>query len=928
MSQYNYSYYRFIRDLTNNYKSNYSIGFNQIISQDTFEYSVINKKPLEKALKHCCVFKKQILKNENLTQQICNSDNINAKIIQKVKKFDISNNKNIDGYYNNSNITMNEYYLKFIFKDIPNNDNQDTINLNFDIKLNKIVGLIVIEEYNISLKDYFCCFRYAENLKTLYFELYITDKFFCKLVEKYQELKNTGDTSQKYIFKYILHLEDIIKLNSYKFYDKFIKFNEASVNIDENIYNDFNNYKSNLNLNLYDYQINNVNWIFNYEKNIRENNLYNYNFYKNKLIFIEKNNKKFYYDFDNNIFIDKKKIVNDLRIKLKLNGGILADQVGLGKTASFISFLVKNKVNKLNKYPSLILFPRRLFQQWITEIDKFVKKDFFKILVIKNIRDYKLINFENINDFNLILTSYDFITGQSFYVNTYYEYNSFLKLNFDRIIFDEGHEFLNSEINRLYNRNNFNKIIKLIKKNNSFKWICSATPFIDTVSLNNLLSLIFNFNIDNYENKMDFFEKIIRTEKDINELKNIIRFNSTKVLENIYTPKLKFENIILEFTNIENAIYKNAEKSNDLERLFQLCTNIFVSSTDNNLINFDGNELLSLDKVNEKMIFKFSKLRKILTDRIEKIKEKLVSKNKNYSKRIEANNFETNDEKNMFKKKYEKDKLILEEKIKETQNKINYYDKQINIFKDNFIKETVAEPCPICIDKIDIAVITNCRHIYCKNCIDTMFERSNNKPINCPYCRTQIVKNEITYIDITKDKPNNECKEDAIEEDKDSLELNKYGTKLANLKKSIQEILENTDERIIIFSRWDKMLLLVSKMLSEFNIKYLRCGGNTNVINNIIGKFKTDKSYRIILLSSETCTSGNNLTEASRIYLLDTIQKNKYETVSMENQAIGRAVRLGQDKEVIIKRFIMKNTVEEQYFNENKISENINEFLN
>ena len=928
MSQYNYSYYRFIRDLTNNFKNNYSLGFNQVASQDTFEYSIINKKPLDKSLKHCCVFKKQILKNENLTQELCDSDKITAKIIQKVKKYDVSNNKNIDGYYNNSNITMNEYYLKFIFKDIPNNENETTIDLDFDIKLNKIIGLIVIEEYNISIQDYFCCFRFAKNLKTLYFELYITDKYFCKLVEKYQELKCTGDTSYKYIYKYILHLDDINKLNSYQYYDDFMKFDEAEIIVNDDFYNEYNLYKSTLNLNLYDYQISNVNWIYNFEKNIRENKLKVFNFYKNKLIFIEKNNKKFYYDFDNHSFFNKKSKLNDLCIKLKINGGVLADQVGLGKTATFISFLVKNKINNQNKNPTLILFPRRLFEQWIQEINKFVENKFFKILIIKNIRDYKLINFNEITKYDLILTSYDFLTGQSFSINTYYNYRDFLKLNFDRIIFDEGHEFLNTLELKLYNRNTFCKIIKYIKKNKAIKWICSATPFIDTISLTNLLSLIFNLEFDNYECKNELFEKIIIKNKDLLELKKIIRFNTTKVLENIYTPKLKFENILLDFTSIEKAIYKNAEKSNDLDRLFQLCTNIFVSSTDNNLINFDGEELLSLDKVNEKMIFKFSKLRKILTERLEKLNEKLISKTNHYTKRIEANNFETEDHKSLFKKKYEKDKIVLNEKITETQNKINYYDKQITIFKDNFIEETVSEPCPICIDNIDIAVITNCRHIYCKNCIDTMFERSNNQPINCPYCRTPIVKNEITYIDITKDKPKNECKENNIEEDKENLELNKYGTKLANLKQSIQDVLENTDERIIIFSRWDKMLLLVSKMLKEFNIKYLRCGGNTNVINNIIGKFKTDKTFRIILLSSETCTSGNNLTEASRIYLLDTIQKNKYETISMENQAIGRAVRLGQDREVVIKRFIMKNTIEEHYFNENKVGENINNILN
>ncbi len=129
--------------------------------------------------------------------------------------------------------------------------------------------------------------------------------------------------------------------------------------------------------------------------------------------------------------------------------------------------------------------------------------------------------------------------------------------------------------------------------------------------------------------------------------------------------------------------------------------------------------------------------------------------------------------------------------------------------------------------------------------------------------------------------------------------------------------LENLDNRVIIFSQWNKMLVMVSIVLKEANIKYVFCRGNVHIITKSIYQFKKDSSIRIILLSSENCSSGNNLTEASHIVLLDTINTNKDTALAIENQAIGRAVRLGQNKQVQVLRLIMKNTVEEEYYHRN-----------
>ena len=65
-------------------------------------------------------------------------------------------------------------------------------------------------------------------------------------------------------------------------------------------------------------------------------------------------------------------------------------------------------------------------------------------------------------------------------------------------------------------------------------------------------------------------------------------------------------------------------------------------------------------------------------------------------------------------------------------------------------------------------------------------------------------------------------------------------------------------------------------------------------------------------LSTENAASGTNLTEATHIIFMDPIKGCKEEVLSIENQAIGRAVRIGQENQVIVYKLIIKNTIEEK----------------
>ena len=131
----------------------------------------------------------------------------------------------------------------------------------------------------------------------------------------------------------------------------------------------------------------------------------------------------------------------------------------------------------------------------------------------------------------------------------------------------------------------------------------------------------------------------------------------------------------------------------------------------------------------------------------------------------------------------------------------------------------------------------------------------------------------------------------------------------------MQEVIKPDNEnRVILFSQWDTMLDLVGNVLNQNDIKHVYVKGNVHVISHAIRSFKNDKSIRVIMLSSETCSSGSNLTEASHIVLLDTVNAPKSHSNAIEDQAIGRACRLGQKNEVVVKRLIMKDTIEHDYY--------------
>jgi SNF2 family DNA or RNA helicase len=181
--------------------------------------------------------------------------------------------------------------------------------------------------------------------------------------------------------------------------------------------------------------------------------------------------------------------------------------------------------------------------------------------------------------------------------------------------------------------------------------------------------------------------------------------------------------------------------------------------------------------------------------------------------------------------------------------------------------------------------------------------------------------NELINIDKPKEEVKEEGKEIINKEDEWKIDCQaKYGTKMTVLIEYLNKIFkeEKSNNRAIIFSQYDNMLKLIGKTLKEYNIKNVYCKGNVHVVNKNIDAFKRDTSIRVIMLSSENSNSGSNLTEASHVILVDVLNMDKKQSLDVESQAIGRAVRLGQQKPVKVIRLITRNTVEEETYNKNK----------
>lgn len=133
----------------------------------------------------------------------------------------------------------------------------------------------------------------------------------------------------------------------------------------------------------------------------------------------------------------------------------------------------------------------------------------------------------------------------------------------------------------------------------------------------------------------------------------------------------------------------------------------------------------------------------------------------------------------------------------------------------------------------------------------------------------------------------------------------------------IMRVLQNIvsqNHKVLIFSAFVQHLQLIAKQLQQKDIDYCMLTGESENRSKIVEKF-TDTDVPVFLISIKAGGTGLNLTQADYVFIID-----PWWNPAVEQQAIARAHRIGQKSNVVVYRFITKDTVEEkiQKFQEKK----------
>ncbi|WP_210604228.1 DEAD/DEAH box helicase [Brevibacterium oceani] len=130
-------------------------------------------------------------------------------------------------------------------------------------------------------------------------------------------------------------------------------------------------------------------------------------------------------------------------------------------------------------------------------------------------------------------------------------------------------------------------------------------------------------------------------------------------------------------------------------------------------------------------------------------------------------------------------------------------------------------------------------------------------------------------------------------------------SKLAALMDRLEDVIAE-GHRSIVFSQFTSFLDRVATGLEARGIPYVVLDGSTRNRGAVVEAFRTGEAP-VFLISLKAGGFGLNLTEADYVFLMD-----PWWNPAAENQAIDRAHRIGQTKNVMVYRYVAEGTIEQK----------------
>ncbi|CDK25241.1 unnamed protein product [Kuraishia capsulata CBS 1993] len=147
--------------------------------------------------------------------------------------------------------------------------------------------------------------------------------------------------------------------------------------------------------------------------------------------------------------------------------------------------------------------------------------------------------------------------------------------------------------------------------------------------------------------------------------------------------------------------------------------------------------------------------------------------------------------------------------------------------------------------------------------------------------------------------------------------------KLSKLDQMLVDLKAN-DHKVLIYFQMTKMMDLMEEFLTYRQYKYIRLDGSSKLSDrrDLVHDWQTKPELFIFLLSTRAGGLGINLTAADTVIFYDSDWNP-----TIDSQAMDRAHRLGQTRQVTVYRLLTRNTIEERMRNRAKQKEHVQQVV-
>ncbi|KAK3308053.1 SNF2 family N-terminal domain-containing protein [Chaetomium strumarium] len=210
--------------------------------------------------------------------------------------------------------------------------------------------------------------------------------------------------------------------------------------------------------------------------------------------------------------------------------------------------------------------------------------------------------------------------------------------------------------------------------------------------------------------------------------------------------------------------------------------------------------------------------------------------------------------------------------------------------------------CNICDEPAEDAIRSRCKHDFCRTCVKS-YLNSTTDP-NCPQC----------HIPLSIDLEQPEIEQDEALVKKSSI-INRIKmenwTSSSKIELLVHELhklrSDNASHKSIIFSQFTTMLQLIEWRLRRAGITTVMLDGSLTPAQRqaSINHFMTNVDVECFLVSLKAGGVALNLTEASRVFIVD-----PWWNPAAEWQSADRCHRIGQTRPCTITRLCIEDSVE------------------